>query len=328
VGARRFTCAVALLLLPAGMLLAQEGGRPPLAELGRKLFFDPILSRDRSIACASCHQPEHAFADDAPVSTGVGAARGERNAPSVMNSTARLSFFWDGRAATLEEQALGPIENPVEMGLPLTQALERLNADAGYRTAFVAQFGSEASAKNLGKAIAAFEKTLETASSPYDRYAKGDDTAISAQARRGRLLFIGKAGCAECHSGEDFTADRYKNIGLYNAADLNDRGRGAITGKVADDGLFKTTSLRNVAMTAPYMHNGMFASLREVLEYYNDPDQRVRGARGRDAKLDRPLGLSAQDIADLEAFLCTLTDERFAVRPTACNNDRAQRPAS
>jgi cytochrome c peroxidase len=283
----------------------------PRAELGRKLFFDPILSSDRTISCASCHKPEHAFADNVPLSKGVGGALGRRNTPSVMNSTARVSFFWDGRARSLEEQAIFPIENPVEMNLPIAEALERINGDPQYAADFAKLYGGPATVKTLGRALAAFQKTLETANTPYDRYNFGDDSAMSESAKRGRLLFIGKANCATCHSGEDFTSDRFENIGLYNAKELNDRGRAEITQLESDAGMFKVPSLRNVALTAPYMHNGMFATLREVIEYYNEPDRHVQGALYRDAKLDKPLGLTDQEIADLEAFLHALTDDRF-----------------
>lgn len=281
------------------------------AELGRKLFFDPILSADRSISCASCHKPAHAFADNARVSKGVGGAEGARNTPSVMNSTARVSFFWDGRAGSLEAQAIFPIENPLEMALPIAQALERINADASYADQFSELYGGPATAKSLGAALAAFEKTLETANSPYDRYQQGEDGALSESAKRGRLLFIGRANCATCHSGEDFTSDRFENIGLYNGKELSDRGRAAITRLPRDNGMFKVPSLRNVAMTAPYMHNGMFPTLRAVVDYYNEPDRGVSGSVNRDAKLDKPLHLSEAEIDDLLAFLESLTDERF-----------------
>ena len=281
------------------------------AELGRKLFFDPLLSSDRSISCASCHKPERAFADDVAFSKGVGGAVGARNAPSVMNSTARVSFFWDGRAASLEQQAIFPIENPIEMNLPIAQALERINADASYARTFGEIFGGPATAKSLGAALAAYQKALETADSPYDRYQRGEDDALSASAKRGRLLFIGRANCATCHSGEDFTSDRFENIGLFNGRELNDRGRADVTGQARDAGMFKVPSLRNVAVTAPYMHNGMFYTLREVLDYYNDPDRRISGSVNRDAKFDRPLGLTESDMQDLHAFMESLTDERF-----------------
>jgi cytochrome c peroxidase len=298
--------------LDAPVAPKQASAPDPRAELGRKLFFDPLLSSDRTVSCASCHKPEHAFADALRLSQGVGGQLGARNTPSVMNSTARVSFFWDGRAATLEQQAIFPIENPVEMNLPIAVALERINADADYATAFAKLYGGPATAKSLGRALAVFQKTLETANSPYDRFNRGDDDAISASAKRGRLLFIGKGNCATCHSGEDFTSDRFENIGLFNARELNDRGRADFTKVDTDAGMFKVPSLRNVAMTAPYMHNGMFATLRDVIDYYNEPDKHVKGALRRDAKLDKPLALAQNDIADLEAFLLALTDDRFA----------------
>jgi len=285
------------------------------AALGQQLFFDPLLSSDRTVSCASCHKPEHAFADRERFSPGVGGKLGRRNTPSVMNSSARVSFFWDGRAGSLEQQAIFPIENPEEMNLPIAEALARVNADARYAAAFEKLYGGPATAKSLGRALAAFEKTLETADSPYDRYNHGDDAAIPDAAKRGRLLFIGKANCATCHSGEDFTSDRFENIGLYNSRELNDRGRAEVTHIDTDAGMFKVPTLRNVAMTAPYMHNGMFATLRDVIEYYNEPDRHVQGALHRDAKLDRPLTLSAAEVTEIEAFLLALTDDRFRAPP-------------
>lgn len=281
-------------------------------ELGRRLFFDPILSKDRTVSCASCHKPEHAFADDVAVSAGVGGKIGTRNTPSVMNVSGRTTLFWDGRAETLEEQALFPIANPVEMALPVDEALQRLNADATYAKQFQEAFGQPATARTLGRAFAAFQKTLDTIDSPYDRYAHGDDGAISESARRGRLLFIGRAKCADCHSGEDFTSDRFRNIGLFDGGALGDRGRGAITNRPEDDGQFKVPSLRNVSATAPYMHNGMFRTLREVIDYYNEPDKVVPAARGRDASMNAQIQLTEGEKRDLEAFLQALTDDRFA----------------
>jgi cytochrome c peroxidase len=282
------------------------------AELGRRLFFDPILSSDRTVSCASCHKPELAFADDRAVSVGVGGKLGTRNTPSVMNASGRTSLFWDGRAETLEDQALHPIENPVEMALPVPEALARLNADPSYAKQFELAYNGPATARTLGRALAAFQKTLDTVNSPYDRYSHGEDAAISESARRGRLLFIGRGKCADCHSGEDFTSDRFRNIGLYDAEKLNDRGRGAVTQQALDDGQFKVPSLRNVAVTAPYMHNGAFKTLREVIDYYNEPDKIVPGARGRDASMNAQLNLTEQEKLDLEAFLTSLTDDRFA----------------
>jgi cytochrome c peroxidase len=281
-------------------------------ELGRKLFFDPILSKDRTLSCASCHQPRLAFADNRDFSPGVGGAQGARNTPSVMNSSGRTSLFWDGRAETLEAQAIFPIENPVEMALPIAQALQRINADEDYRKQFELAYAGAATARSLGRALAAFQKTLDTADTPYDRYVHGEDASMPESAKRGRLLFIGRGKCAECHSGEDFTSDRFRNIGLFDGKQLNDRGRGGFTGNPQDNGQFKIPSLRNVAVTAPYMHNGMFKTLREVIDYYDDPDKLVPGAKGRDAAITGPLRLSEAEKADIEAFLRALTDDRFA----------------
>lgn len=306
-----FLIGLAFLPLQASLI----GSEPSDAvTLGEKLFFDPILSADQTVSCASCHKPEHAFADNVAASRGIGGQLTSRNTPSAANMAARLDFFWDGRAASLEEQALGPIQNEKEMGLPLADAVARLNADAGYAAAFAKVYHGPATVKNLAAAIAAFERTLETGNSPYDRFIAGDDAALSESAKRGRLLFIGRANCNNCHSGEDFTSDRHKNIGLFNGRELADPGRGGITKAAEHLGLFKVPSLRNVAVTAPYMHNGMFATLRDVVEYYNRPEKVVQGSINRDKALDQPLNLTDAEVSDVVAFLESLTDDRF-VKP-------------
>jgi len=299
------------ILILVGFQADDPGELTTKEKLGEKLFFDPILSKDRSISCASCHKPEFAFADTSAVSLGVAGTKGERNTPSVTNLSGRPNLFWDGRSASLEHQALQPIQNPIEMNLSIAEAVQRLNGDPVYATAFQRIFKSPASDKNLSLALAAYQRTLETANSPYDRYIDGDDHAVSAAAIRGRMLFIGKANCNTCHSGEDFTADRFKSIGLYNGKELNDPGRFAITKDSTHLGDFKIPGLRNVALTAPYMHNGMFKTLREVIVYYNDPDAVVKNGKNRDLALSKPLGLNDNEISDIEAFLRTLTDDRF-----------------
>lgn len=283
--------------------------------LGEKLFFDPILSKDKSISCASCHKPEFAFADTAVVSIGVGGAKGLRNSPSVTNLSGRPNLFWDGRASSLEDQALQPIINPIEMNLPIAEALERLQNDKTYAVLFQQIFNAAPNQKNLLQAIAAYERTLETANSPYDRYINGDDAAISENAKRGRLLFIGKANCNNCHSGEDFTADRFKGIGLFNGEELKDAGRFQVTNNPEHEGHFKIPGLRNVALTAPYMHNGMFRTLKDVIKYYNNPDEVIKNGKNRDLSLSKPLGLTTTEMDDLEAFLVSLTDDRFLKKP-------------
>nr|WP_294873320.1 cytochrome c peroxidase [uncultured Pedobacter sp.] len=280
-------------------------------QLGSKLFFDNILSKDRTINCSSCHRPEFAFADTAVFSKGIGGKLTSRNSPGLTNLSGRTHFFWDGRASSLEEQALGPITSPDEMGLTIDEAIERLNNDKFYADAFKKVFKTAPNKDNLLKALAAFERTLETNNSPYDRYINGDDNAMSEAAIRGRLLFIGKGNCNNCHSGEDFTADRFKNIGLYNGKTLNDAGRFSITKDSTVLGEFKIPGLRNVALTAPYMHNGKFKTLKSVVEYYNNPSVVVNDGINRDLSLDKPLNLSSQEMDDIVAFLGALTDDRF-----------------
>lgn len=280
-------------------------------ELGEKLFSDPILSRGWAISCASCHIPQFAFADTAAFSIGDKGTRLTRNSPGLTNLSGRTDFFWDGRAASLEEQALGPLSAHDEMDLPVDQAVERLKKDDFYSTAFQKIFKTEINPKNLVGAISAFERTLETTNTPYDRYLDGDEKAMPEAAVRGRMLFIGKANCATCHSGEDFTADRFKSIGLFNGKELNDPGRFKVTRDSSHLGLFKVPGLRNVAVTAPYMHNSLFKSLREVVQYYNTPDKFVSNPINRDLSLGSGLNLSEHEVDDLVAFLEALTDDRF-----------------
>lgn len=283
-----------------------------IEELGELLFHDSILSRGNQVSCASCHKPEFAFADNTPVSFGVDSLKGDRNSPSAMNQGARVFQFWDGRAETLEEQALGPIENPVEMDLPVSEAVRRLNAHTQYKAFFIKLFGKPADRENLAQAIAAFERTLETNKTAFDYYVSEKDTTLfSEAAKRGREIFNVKGKCFDCHFGPDFTGDQFRNIGLFNGKDLNDSGRFEVTRKPEDLGKFKTPGLRNITVTAPYMHNGMHKTLREVIDYYNEPDKFVANSQNRDSLLAKPLGLTEQDKKDLEAFLMSLTDERF-----------------
>lgn len=281
------------------------------AALGKKLFNDKILSQDQTISCASCHIPEYAFADTLAFSKGIEGRATKRNTPSVLNMKNRPYFFWDGRAATLEQQALMPIAHPDEMGLPIKQAVARLNASSEYRKLFLRIFKELPNSKNLGAAFAAFEHTLETDSSYFDAYI--DDLVVFTESEeRGRKLFIShKTKCFDCHRGPDFTDDQFKNIGLFDGNALNDSGRYLITRKKEDLGKFKTPGLRNISLTAPYMHNGMFQTLEEVVEYYNNPGAFVLNPINIDSTLSEPLSLSKQEKNDLVAFLKTLTDQRF-----------------
>jgi len=280
--------------------------------LGKLLFFDPILSKDNTISCASCHKPGFAFADTSAVSLGVGGKKGRRNTPSAMNVALQSIFFWDGRAKDLEQQALMPIENADEMNLPVAEAVSRLQHNSQYKKYFQKIFNSAPTKENLAIAIAAFERTLETSDSDFDNWKFYDDsTAVSDAVKRGFVVFNTKGKCIQCHFGSNFTLNEFRNIGLFNGRELNDSGRSAISHDMADVGKFKIAALRNVAVTAPYMHNGMFKTLKEVIEFYNDPRKIVPDAIGTDSLLAKPLGLTQQDKDDLEAFLNALTDKRF-----------------
>lgn len=280
-------------------------------QLGEMLFSDPILSETRTISCASCHKPEFAFADTVAFSRGVHNRSGKRNTPSAMNVFAREAFFWDGRAVTLEEQALFPVQDPNEMNLPVPEAIRRLQGNEKYKQLFQAVFKEEPNARNLAQALAAFQQTLETADTPNDRWLNDEPDAMTEQQIRGRLVFREKGKCFECHFSPDFTGDEFRSIGLFNGKQYNDSGRYHITREPADIGKFKVPGLRNVAVTAPYMHDGSFRTLREVIDYYDNPDAFLPDGMNRDSLLNHPLGLTESEKQDLEAFLHALTDKRF-----------------
>ena len=284
------------------------------AALGKKLFSDKLLSKDSSVSCASCHKAEFAFADTAAFSTGIYGKLTSRNTPSVLNMKNRPYYFWDGRASTLEEQSLMPIENPNEMGLPIKEAIQRLNQSESYKRLFRKIFKQFPNEKNLGAAFAAFEQTLETVDSKFDDWSN-NISDLSVEEERGRELFVGnKAKCFDCHSMEDFTDDRFKNIGLYNGKELSDAGRYEITKKETDKGKFKTPGLRNIAVTGPYMHDGRFKTLEQVVSYYNTPFMFVDDPLNIDTTFNKPLMLSQQEKKDLVAFLKTLTDKAYIKR--------------
>jgi cytochrome c peroxidase len=281
-------------------------------KLGEKLFSDPILSLDSTISCASCHIPEFAFSDTAQFSRGVGNRIGKRNSPSITNMSARSSFFFDGRAATLEQQVLMPIQDTLEMRLTLDEAIRRLRQHPYYGPAFREQYGREADANALAAALAAFVRTLETSDTPFDRWMNGLPRPMSEAAVRGREVFMKKGKCFDCHFSPDFTGDEFRNVGTFTGRrNLADRGRFDVTGDSTDLGKFKVPGLRNVALTAPYMHNGMFRTLEEVIDFYDSPNQFVPGAFNRDSLLNEPLHLSPEEKSDLKEFLEALTDDRF-----------------
>ncbi len=256
--------------------------------LGRKLFQDTRLSRDASISCATCHNPERAFTDAKPVAVGVFGRKGHRRVPALINRGYGKSFFWDGRIATLEQQVLQPITNPLEMDLPPQEAAARVGLDVAA----------------LFRALASYVRTIRAGDSSYDRYVAGDRSALSEEARAGLKVFRGKGNCVVCHVGPNLTDERFHNTGVeWNGQAFPDPGRYSVTGREEDRGAFKTPTLREVARRPPYMHNGSLAALEEVVNFYD------KGGN-RNPNLDpeiRPLGLTATEKAALIALLRALT---------------------
>jgi cytochrome c peroxidase len=269
--------------------------------LGRKLFFDPILSHDRTVACATCHRPDHGFSSPETRPIGIGGRKADRRAPSLVNRAYGTAFFWDGRAASLEAQALEPIANPNEMGSTVADAVARLKADAGYRELFAAAFDNGVTADNLGRALASFERVLVRGDSSIDRFReRGDREAMTNAERHGLWLYESKGQCWRCHSGKYFTDEGFHNTGVsWGGTDL---GRFTVTKHDEDRGRYKTPTLRGVKLTGPYMHDGSLKTLEDVVEFYN------KGG-GANPHLDpavRPLKLSKEELADLVAFLKAL----------------------
>ena len=292
---------------------------PERIELGRLLYFDPILSGDNSVACASCHHPANGFTDNRAVSTGIRGQKGGRSAPTVWNAAWSGEQFWDGRAKTLEDQAKGPIQNPIEMDQNPALLLTELKAIPEYSRRFDEAFrgsgGSAVTLDNIASAIAAFERTIASVNSPFDRYAAGDRSAMNESAVRGLNLFRSvSTRCFECHELPTFAMKEYKVLGVPSLGDPtkvdDDRGRAAISPGASVERAFRVPTLRNVAKTAPYMHNGSLKTLDEVLEFYAKG-----GGLGRGYKLDnvddkiRKFDLTPDEKADLTAFLEALTDE-------------------
>ena len=306
--------------LPPVPIPADNPATADTVALGRRLYYDPILSVDNTVACATCHHPDFGFTDGKQFSEGVGGQKGGRNAPTVFNAAYHTTQFWDGRAPSLEKQAEGPVENPVEMAHTLEGVEKKLTADASYRAAFEKAFGpGPITYEKVEKAIASFERTVVSGNSPFDRYFYGGDkSALSKAARRGLEVFRDpkKGNCAECHTiGEKhalFTDNEFHNIGVGVTLGpgakpkLTDLGRYDVTKNEADRGAFKTSSLRNIAQTAPYMHDGSLKTLKEVVDLYV-------GGGNSNPHLDKEIReldfLSGRERADLVAFLESLTGE-------------------
>ena len=279
-------------------------------ELGKLLYFDPRLSRDNTISCASCHDPKQGWSNGERFATGVDGQVGGRSAPTIVNAgylnagSARFTKvpqFWDGRAEDLEGQALGPIENPIEMDLTLKEAVERLNKIDGYREKFQEVFGTNATAEGIAKAIASFERTVLSGDAPIDRYLAGDKDAMSEAAVRGWNVFNSgnKANCTACHKYPNFSDGAYHNIGVGMDVEKPDPGRYEISKLKGDTGAFKTPTLREIHRTAPYMHDGSEATLEDVVEYY------VKGGVANPYLDDemKKLTLTDQEKKDLVTFM-------------------------
>jgi len=275
--------------------------------LGKLLYFDKRLSKNMTVSCASCHNPFHGFTDPARTSAGVAQQLGRRNSPTVINRLFSADQFWDGRAKDLEAQAHGPLTNPVEMAMSAEgDVVERVQQVKGYAPLFAKAFGDPAiDMTRIARAIAAYERTVVSGDSPYDRFQAGDHDALSASAVRGLALFNGKANCKACHAGFNFTDENYNDIGVGQDKPTPDAGRYEVTKKDEDRGKFKTPTLRNVSETAPYMHDGSEATLAGVIDFYD------RGGIGNPnlSKEIKPLHLTASEKRDLVAFLQALTGD-------------------
>jgi cytochrome c peroxidase len=273
---------------------------PEKAVLGKQLFFDTRLSRDKNLSCASCHNPSFGWEVPFALAIGAGGKPLGRHAPTTMNQAWSRNLFWDGRAPTLEAQAKGPIEADVEMDLPMSVAVKRLREVAGYRDAFSKAFPKDGLTETtVLQAIATYERTLVTGDTPFDRWLRGDRRAMSDSARRGFAVFTGKGNCADCHSGWNFTDDAFHDIGLAT----QDVGRMAVSKTASDQFAFKTPTLREINARAPYMHNGAVQSLEAVIAHY------ITGGQKRPSLSPKmkPLALSGEDLQDLAAFLRALS---------------------
>lgn len=308
--------------LPKDNPLTREG-----VKLGRMLFYEKSLSRDNTLACASCHLQKHGFSDTATFSIGIKKQPGKRQAMSVFNLAWHSNeFFWDGRSHLLRDQALMPIQDPLEMDETLDNVIKKLNSNSVYKKQFSKAFGTETITPILlSKALEQFMNSIISNNSKYDKFLAGLAT-LSSQEERGRFLFFTEynpsfpsasgADCQHCHGGANFENDKYMNNGLDNDATILDIGRQAVTGNAADKGKFKVPTLRNIELTAPYMHDGRFKTLEQVVDHYN----LVKNSTTLDGSFRQqlPMGglnLSPSDKAALVAFLKTLTDNELATNP-------------
>lgn len=282
------------------------GNEPSSAriDLGRALFFDTRLSGSEMLSCAFCHNPARGWSDGQPTAVGNAFKRLGRKTPTIINAAYNPLQMWDGRKTTLEDQALGPIGSPDEMNLPLDKLVTRLQGIAGYKPLFEAAYPGEGiTEQTVAKAIASYERTVVSTDAPFDRWRKGEVQAVSEAAKRGFALFTGKANCSLCHQGFNFTDNGYHNIGVRSLTGTDDEGRFSQRKVKVNKGAFKTPTLRDVELTAPYMHNGIYRTLEEVVDHY-DRGGDVQGNLDTNMK---PLRLTPGEKADLVAFMKTLT---------------------
>jgi cytochrome c peroxidase len=280
-------------------------------ELGRQLFFDGRLSKDGQVSCAFCHNPGTGFADARQFSIGVAGGLGGRQAPTVFNSAFNDTQFWDGRAGSLEEQAVGPIQNPIEMAETHDNVVRKLRKIKGYQAQFRDVFGADVNLQGIAEAIAAYERTVLSTNSPFDKYVRGDKQALSESAIRGMGVFKDKGRCILCHSGPNFSDNEFYNLGVPQAGPLKeDLGRYNVTLQEKDKGAFRTPTLRSIAETGPYMHDGVFKTLEEVIDFFD----KGGGPNPNLAPQMKPLNLTAEEKADLLAFLKALSGEPLKVQ--------------
>jgi cytochrome c peroxidase len=312
--------------LPPVPIPATNPPTPAKVVLGEQLFFDARLSSDGKVSCASCHVPDRLFSDELSISPGVDGGLGRRNTPSVLNTAYLPAIFWDGRSPDLEDQVRYPVVHPKEMNMQRRRVVEILQADPLYRARFLEAFGDgEITFDRVSQAIATFERTLLSGNSPFDRFFfGGEEGALSAEARRGWELFRGRLGCIRCHSFDAerpfFTDGGYHNTGIGYDAITPDLGRFRVSAVREEKGSFRTPGLRDVAATAPYMHDGSLKSLDEVLDFY------VRGGLPNlyiDPMI-QPLTLSEQDRKDLLRFLESLGGETTTYRSAKAGSGAQQ----
>ncbi|BFU93011.1 MAG: cytochrome-c peroxidase [Nitrospira sp.] len=282
-------------------------------ELGKLLFFDPRLSADNTVSCASCHIPQLAWTDGQQVSIGIHRQLATRNGMTIINRLYSTAQLWHGRSPTLEAQALNPLHKPVRMGMPSYEAeVQKLNAILGYRKLFQQAFGTNVTLDGIAKAVAAFERTILSGNSPADRFDMGgEENAISESAQRGLTLFQTKGRCTRCHSGFNFTDELFHNLGIDWDTDQVDVGRYKVSKDPDDLGAFKTPTLREISRTAPYMHDGRFVTLEEVIDFYDKGGIQNPHL----SNLMIPLNLTTQEKADLVEYMRSLNGEGWEVTP-------------